>query len=68
VDNPFMAGAAAYPAWLAVQCSFFDQDPRAQNRSRLNRPALMWCPVNKGFQPRSSHSGLAHGGQANFLT
>jgi len=27
VDNPFMAGAAAYPAWLAVQCSFFDQDP-----------------------------------------
>jgi len=25
VDNPFMAGAAPYPAWLAKGCSFFDQ-------------------------------------------
>jgi hypothetical protein len=25
VDNPFMAGATPYPAWLAKGCSFFDQ-------------------------------------------
>jgi hypothetical protein len=49
VDNPFMAGAAAYPAWLAGECSFFDQE--TTRKTGAGSTALHFCGARFAVRP-----------------